>query len=272
MAKQLTLPKETAVKAVPYPKGFEKMFENMLVKMTTEASKYYFNNTIKKLNVGTINKFADAQKGNWAVIFNGLDATAKRALKKRFGNARINNEVSRVLHSLNRTNQTLFYESIEDRIGISVPAMIAQEGTGPQMNALVMETQKWVQKNLDDNLAYFANNSLRMMADGATYDELIEGYDKESDRQITNSRFIARNQLSSFNGLSNKIRYQKLGITEAIWQTSRDERVRPSHDDRDGKTYELSKGLYSSKDGKWLQVGTDWLCRCTSKAIIPEED
>jgi len=271
MAKRLTLPKETAIKAVPYPKGFEKQFENMLVKMAEEASKYYFNNTIKKLNVGTVNKFADAQKGNWATIFNGLDAQAKRNLHKKYSKGRINSAVSQTLNSLNRTNQTLFYQSIEDRIGISVPAMIAQEGTGPQINALIMETQKWVEKNLDDNLAYFANNTLRMMADGATYDELIEGYDKESVKQVNQSRFIARNQLSSFNGLSNKIRYQKLGITQAIWQTSRDERVRPAHEDRHGKTYELSKGLYSSKDGQWLQPGTDFNCRCTSKAIIPEE-
>jgi len=267
MAKQLTLPKETAIKAVPYPKGFEKQFENMLVKMTTEASKFYFNNTIKKLNKGTIDKFADAQTGNWATVFNSLDAKAKKALHKRFSKERINAETSRILHALNRTNQSLFYGSIEDRIGVSIPAMIAQEGTGPKMNALIIETQKWVQKNLDDNLAFFANNTLRMMADGSTFDELIEGYDKETVKQVNKSRFIARNQLSSFNGLSKKIRDQKLGIKEAIWQDSRDARVRPmkgkksssNHRDRHGKRYELSKGLYSSKDRKWLQVGTDYL-------------
>lgn len=259
MAVQVTLPKETVIKAVPYPAGYERQFEALMAQMTTEVSKYYKNNTLKKLNVGTVNKFADAQVGNWATIFSQLDAQARKAIHKRYNTGRINGEVSRILNSLNKQNQKSFYGSIENRIGISVQSMIAQEGTGPQMNALIIETQKWINKNLDDSLAYFGNNTLRMMSEGASYEDLIEGYNVESDKQVTNSRFIARNQLSSFNGMSNKIRMQKIGIRQAVWSTSEDEGVRKSHDDRRGKTYDLDKGCYSSKDGKWLYPGTDYL-------------
>lgn len=272
MAIQVSAPKPTELKAVPYPRGFEKQFESMLAKMTEEASKQYFNNTIKKLNVSTVEKFSDAQMGNWATVFSKLDAQAQRSIRKRFNKQRMNKEVSRILNSVNRNNQMSLFTSIEDKIGINVASMIAQEGLTPQINALIIETQKWVQKNLDDNLAYFANNSLRMMAEGASYDDLIDGFNKESAKQVTQSRFIARNQLSSFNGISNKIRAQKVGIRQAVWVTAGDERVRVSHDDRDGKTFDLDKGLYSSKDGKWLIPGQDYNCRCISKMIIPEEE
>lgn len=272
MAIKLTAAKETELKPVPYPNGFEKQFENLLAGITKEASKQYFNNTIKKLNVGTVEKFADAQVGNWAVVFNQLDARAQRSIRQRFNKKRLNEEVARILNAVNRNNQMSLFNTVEDKIGISAQVMIAKEGLSPQINALIIETQKWVQKNLDDNLAYFANNSLRIMAEGASYDSLIEGFDIESVKQVEHSRFIARNQLASFNGLSNKIRAQKLGIKQAIWQTADDERVRPSHEARDGKTYDLDKGLYSSKDGKFLQVGSDYLCRCVAKMIIPQED
>lgn len=269
----IQLKSKKPVNIVPpqYPRGFEKQLEALLVGITKEASKQFFNGTIKKLNVGTVNKFSDAQVGNWAAIYSKLDARTRRAIKKRFNKERISAEVERILKSVDNANQAALYSSIEKKMGVNMQALISQEGLSPQINALIIETQAWVNKNLDDNLTYFANNSLRMMSEGADYDELIEGFDAETDKQVEKSRFIARNQLASFNGLSNKIRYQKLGIKEATWITANDERVRPSHADRDGKTYDLKKGSYSSKDGKWLYPGTDYLCRCVSRPIVPDE-
>jgi len=83
---------------------------------------------------------------------------------------------------------------------------------------------------------------------------------------------IARTQISTFNSLTSKARAQNLGITTAIWKASSDERVRPCHQARDGKEYLLSEGLYSSCDGKTLQAGTDYNCRCTAIMKIPEMD
>ena len=65
---------------------------------------------------------------------------------------------------------------------------------------------------------------------------------------------------------------KKLGIKKAVWRTSADERVRASHEARDGKEFELSEGLYSSVDGKTLLPGTDYNCRCSYRMILEDEE
>ena len=51
---------------------------------------------------------------------------------------------------------------------------------------------------------------------------------------------IARNETGKINAQLTSIRSQKLGITKAIFQTSKDERVRESHKELNGKEYEIA--------------------------------
>lgn len=276
MVKLITSKNNHAIDPAPYPRGFETQFERLLTTMTREASKQFRNQTLKKLNKGTIKKFdgsefKDAQIGNYAVIFDKLSRQAKRKIRRRFNNKRVRNEVAKILRSVNSANQRAFYTNIEDQIGINMKQLIAEEGLNPQMNALILETQAWVEKELDDSLAYFANDTLRVMSGGASYTEVMDAYEEQSEKRLNNAKFIARNQISTFNGLSNNLRYRKLGIKQAEWITAGDERVRPAHKERDGKVYDLNVGLYSSKDGKTLFPGTDFNCRCIGRPIIPME-
>lgn len=257
---------------VPYPKSYENKFERMMEYMTTEMSKQFKNETLNKLNKGTVGKFQDAQVGNYANIFLGLSNTAKRKIKKRFSNKRLDKEVKRLLLALNKNNQNIFYNEYEQVTGIPVKQMIAKEGLVYQNNALILETLEWVKKLRDDNLAYFTNNSLRIMTGGANFSELESGYIEEAGKRKNHAKFIARNQLANFNGISNKLRAQKVGITKAVWVTSKDERVRPSHQQRNGKEFDLKKGLYSSLDGKYLLTGVDYQCRCISRMVLPDEE
>lgn len=273
---KVELPEETELKATPYPKGYDRQFESLMSKMTEAMAKQFKNQTLMELNKGTIEKFdgtyfEDAQIGNYANIFLDLAKKAKNALIKRFSDDRLDKEVKRILESLNRTNQKSFYGNVEGVTGITVKQLTANEGLTPQMNALIAETQEWVKKLRDDNLAYFTNNTLRVMAEGSDFSEVMAEYNSEAKKRKDHSKFIARNQIANFNGLSGKIRAQKLGITQAVWETSKDERVRHSHQARQGKVYNLDEGLYSSTDGKTLYPGTDYSCRCVARYLIPKE-
>ena len=75
-------------------------------------------------------------------------------------------------------------------------------------------------------------------------------------------KLIARNERSTINAQITKKRQEELGIKRAVWRTSDDERVRPCHAIRNGKEYDISKGLYSSCDGKTLFPGEEINCRC----------
>ena len=76
MKRQISLPESKELKATPFPKGYQRQFEKLMQDMTRAMVQQYKNETFKQLNKGTIEKFEDAQVGNWAVIFNTLSIRA----------------------------------------------------------------------------------------------------------------------------------------------------------------------------------------------------
>ena len=272
MKREITLPEEKELKAAPYPRGLEKQFESLMRDMTEATVKQYRNETFKKLNKGTVEKFEDAQVGNWASIFSTLSNRAKAKIHKRFNKKRIRDRVSQILKSLNKSNQEVVFNEVEKSVGINANELIKTEGLKPQTNALIEESIEWVNRNLDETLSDLSANSLRIMAEGKPVEEVLEGFEQIANKRVESSKFVARNQIANFNSLTNKIRYQNLGITEAVWSTARDERVRPCHQVREGKKFKINEGLYSSCDGKTLLPGMDYNCRCIMKPIIPDDE
>jgi len=118
----------------------------------------------------------------------------------------------------------------------------------------------------------YTANSLRAMTQGSSLAEIMEQFDGLVEKRKNHAKFTARNQIANFNSITTKLRAQNLGITRARWITSHDERVRPCHDVRNGKEFDLDKGLYSSCDGEWLLPGVDYQCRCDYELIIPADD
>jgi len=96
-------------------------------------------------------------------------------------------------------------------------------------------------------------------------------------------KMIARNETSSINATLNKARQENLGIQYYTFETSRDERVRPSHQIMQGKICRWDDPTVykdSLEDKKWKKrssiggvekhPGIDFSCRCVSLAIIED--
>lgn len=98
----------------------------------------------------------------------------------------------------------------------------------------------------------------------------IEGISSVYGKLDNRVKAIARQEVSVINSNLNNARAESAGITQAKWQASMDERTRESHAERDGKIFDLKEGCYSSLDGKYLQCGQDFNCRCQAIYIIPE--
>ncbi len=77
------------------------------------------------------------------------------------------------------------------------------------------------------------------------------------------SELIARDQIGKLTGRLDRMRQESVGVQEYIWRTSQDERVRPTHRVRNGKTYR-----WDSKD---IKPGEEIRCRCTSEPVFPAE-
>lgn len=269
-------------------KRFERQFSDFTIAMIAQMQKIYRNQALGELHASTVKKFADAtpddrvtprllgitdqQIGNFAAVFLRKSKQVERKLVKRFDDERIEEFTQGLLKKVNRQNAQKLYKDLEGKTGIDPRRAMRQEGLTFRMNALMLETAQWVKKLRDDTLESFAANSLRAMARGLPLTEVIDQFETEAEKKKSDAKFVARQQVSTFNSLATKMRYKKAGIERAVWETASDERVRECHRVRDGKEFDLNEGLYSSCDGKTLLPGTDYNCRCTYRAIIPEFD
>ena len=121
-------------------KADTRKFQQMMSSMVAEMAKQFENQTFKKLNKGTVDKFEDnmlivhngitfkfkdAQIGNYASIFLTLSKKAKRGILKRFSDKRIRAAVRKQLNQVNNRNQKSLYSKVEKITGISSKELVA---------------------------------------------------------------------------------------------------------------------------------------------------
>ena len=89
---------------------------------------------------------------------------------------------------------------------------------------------------------------------------------------VTKSKgdLLARDQTLSLNGQLTQIRQTNAGITQYVWTTSNDERVRPSHADLEGTVQDWATPPVIDDDGRTGHPGDDYQCRCTAFPILDE--
>lgn len=273
MAKrQIAKPSGGTLRGVDPLKSSEREFAEAMNYMIDYMTRYIKNNVIGDLHKSTVDKFADAkQVGNYATVFLKLNKAAQKKLLKRFDDKRIERLARNVLEKVNRRNAQQFYNTVEKSIGISAKELLNSEGLQSNINALVLETAQWAKKLRDETLEMYTSNTLRVMAQGGSLEDLLSQFSDMEEKRKNHAKMVARTQVSTFNSLVGKARAENLGIEKAVWVTSRDERVRKCHQVRDGKEFDLNKGLYASCDGKDLLPGVDFNCRCTYRYIIPKE-
>ena len=110
---------------------------------------------------------------------------------------------------------------------------------------------------------------------GSDLAKLSERLHKSYTIEGKRAALIARDQNAKAKAVIESTRRQELGIRQAIWQhSSAGKEPRPVHVKwgREGKVFDLDKGLYDPEAGEWVLPGTLINCRCTSRAIVPGLD
>lgn len=131
----------------------------------------------------------------------------------------------------------------------------------------------------------FLDNVARMSSDAARAGTPVKQFavelKKTYDLTKARSRLIARTETAKLNSQVTQQRQENLGITEYVWRTSGDERVRYSHKVLNGKICKwddptvykdsLEDKAWKSRGGiggTMTHPGMDFQCRCHSQAVI----
>lgn len=80
---------------------------------------------------------------------------------------------------------------------------------------------------------------------------------------------LARDQVLKLNSSVTSARHQAAGITQYVWRTSRDERVREAHRELDGTRQSYAAPpVVNPRTGRRENPGRDYQCRCTAEPVI----
>ncbi len=130
------------------------------------------------------------------------------------------------------------------------------------MSYFVIQTLELFEVALGDftkDVGYILSKGL---IEGTPIKDLTDELIKASNLSRTRAETIAISQTANANSRFARETFKRMKIKKAIWSSAKDKRVRKCHLARNGKSYVLEEGCYSSCDGRYLQTGQEVRCRC----------
>jgi len=104
-------------------------------------------------------------------------------------------------------------------------------------------------------------------------EDIAKALRAETGATASRAALIARDQVLKLNGEVTQARHVAAGVTEYIWRTSRDERVREAHKALDGTRQRYGEPpVVDPRTGRREPPGRDFQCRCTAEPLIPGFD
>lgn len=164
-------------------------------------------------------------------------------------------------------------EQVNSAIGVSLRGVVAAEDVSALIE-LATERAAGLITGLSDEMAKRVSTTLLdMIVAGKSTKAIATALDEQFAFGKRRAAFIARDQIAKFNAALNRIRQQQAGVTEYVWWTMQDERVRgnpsgrypsarPSHWGRHGKTFRIDSPPSDGAPGEAIN------CRCIARPVL----
>ena len=139
--------------------------------------------------------------------------------------------------------------------------------------------EEWVDVNVD-LITTIPEDTLEKMKDivydgftnGRTTTQMIRDIQRVYGVSRRRARLIARDQTAKLNGQIQRAQQMDAGITEYIWMTTGDERVRSSHRKLNGKKFSWNDPpVVDERTGRRCHPGEDYQCRCIGRPVFKLE-
>ncbi len=158
-----------------------------------------------------------------------------------------------------------FADNVKRIIGIDMRGIIRQSDIEPYMRTVTAMNAMLIRNLAEDTIKRIETAVYTNAIQGNSVKTLRAELQKQFGISGRRAQLIARDQIGKFNGNLTRIRQQQAGITEYIWRTSHDERVRPLHRSLDGKRYTWGKAT-GAEGG--AAPGEPVQCRCWADGIV----
>jgi len=259
---------EVVLRGIETPMTLEMKMRKFNRFMVREIRKRFENQVLNKLQVKTLEKFEDAQIGNYAVVYDKLSKAFTKKINKQFSSDRINKFVKDLYRETNTFNKKQFSGTVSANLGVDLDEVLKTDGLNSFVNAKTLESRNMIEKLKNDTIVAYRQNVLRRMSAGSSLVDLFQQVKKDTGLKLKNGDLIARNELKAFNSELSKKRAVNVGITKAFWRTADDERVRSCHRFLNDKEFTVGVGL-KCPDGRGpIEPGEEINCRCVAEYIV----
>lgn len=186
----------------------------------------------------------------WRQDLDRLDARIKENIQTKTGEA-----FDEMQRRVNKEN----FQAAKKLLGIT-PSPLAQIDIQHIKNENIALVENAARVYAQDVRDIFSDpNTL-----GMSVDELKKKLLERGNVNDSRAELIARDQTLKLNGALNEKRQKDAGVTEYVWSTSKDDRVREEHRELDGQTFSWSNPPEPGHPGE------DFQCRCVALPVVTE--
>lgn len=269
-------PKQKRGKKMLFPDNAEKSYARALRKMLFGIKGHINSILFPYLKFILDQSQQDYARDTWSSI---LDAAIEKIRLESIPymmNAA--NEIKLVGFKISKYNEMQIQKSLNPLLGVD--QFLNQPFLKTQLESFSEQSTALISTLSVDEIQDVKGVVLRAVANGDRFTDTAKNIQKRFEISSRHAKMIARDQTAKLNSSLARLRQESVGVTEYIWQTSGDDRVRKSHKVLDGmicswkdaSIYRVPNETHwrkKSSIGATLDaVGQDYQCRCVSIPLI----
>jgi SPP1 gp7 family putative phage head morphogenesis protein len=142
--------------------------------------------------------------------------------------------------------------------------------------AMVEDVREELTTNINLSIKNFTEQQMlevRKLAEenwelGGRVDRLREILEERFGIAGRKSKFLAKQETSLVASHYARARAEDIGSTEYVWQTRHDDKVRPEHEARNGKSFSWDNPPFDTDIQEHVNPGEAFGCRCVARAML----
>lgn len=245
-----------------FPKNQEKQYDKILYSLINDLKRL-----IKEILLPEIpsmiqevqNKTPNDRLDDYIDRLKGLIIFIGRSIKNKIDITTFGAEIIGV--EIARFNKKQFEKTTNSVFGFDI--FVDEPWLADQLKLFSSQNAQLIKSLPEQELERVAAIIERGLQQGLRFTDISKGIQKSFGITHRRAKLIARDQTTKLNASLTKLRQEEVGVEEYIWQTSGDERVRPTHRANDGKKFR-----WDSPPAKTGHPGNDVNCRCVARPVL----
>lgn len=197
---------------------------------------------------------------DWATTLEAIIRRISQELKPQI--AQTIQEMFKIGVAISNFNSNQFKKIVKQSVGVDI--FTNEPWMKTQLENFSYQNINLINSLSDDTLEGIREQVLLGVQQGTRFTETAKDIQKRFAISDRRAKLIARDQTTKLNSSLARLRQEEIGVTSYTWQTSDDERVRPTHRANDGKVFKWDK---PPKTG---HPGTEVNCRCVAIPVMDD--